>query len=437
MPTESDPDQLPEAEVSQTEPPASDIQPSRNGEYPTAGEAVSEPRTGKASSSVTSGPAAAEDSCAVSSGRLGSAVHAGDTVAPVRIPGPGPWAALVWTLSIFVFHLLGILISGVVLFAFNVEVLQEIAADPQLAKQILEPFLKDRTFFLIGGEMLVFVLIAMIAARWQHGPQMARILGLRRIPLPALILIVSAVVPVSLLCSGLHEKALPVWEYIADRAPALDVFSEMNVNQQLGPLSESVPAWALLLVIAVAPAIGEELIFRGIIGHGLVARYGIRAGVLLTSMYFAIVHIHPAHVLTLMPLALFLHISWLATRSFYAPVLIHFLNNALAVFVLKNAAQLKEAARVNNAEETGWLVILLAALVLIPAVLSLWRNRIEYRLHDESRWTPGYDTAGMPPDGIEATAVMEVRDPWLYGTGILLCGGLTLVCIFETLNALR
>ena len=102
----------------------------------------------------------------------------------------------------------------------------------------------------------------------------------------------------------------------------------------------------------------------------------------------------------------------------------HFLNNALAVFVLKNASELQQAARLNEAGEAGWPGILLAAVVLIPAVMSLWINRVEYRLSDETRWTPGYDTAAIPPDAAGASAVMEVRIRWLYGVGVLLCGGL-------------
>jgi len=352
-------------------------------------------------------------------------------------PGPGLPAAVIWTLSVFVFHLAGIVISSVVLFLVNSDILRELVANPGRAEKILNPFLEGRAIFLLGGEMLFFVLSAMLATRWQHGAQTARILGLRGIPFSSLVLIVLSVVPLSVLCSGLHEKALPLWERVADRFPALDVFSGMNVNQQLGPLSESVPAWALLLVIAVAPAIGEELIFRGIIGHGLVARYGIWIGVLLTSVFFAVVHLHPAHVLTLLPLAVFLHLSWLATRSFYAPVLIHFLNNALAVFVLKNASELKEAARINEAGEAGWPGILLSAFVLIPAVISLWKNRVEYRLPDHSCWTPGYETAALPPDETRAAAVTGIRHRGMYTVGVVLCGALSLTTVFETLHVLR
>jgi membrane protease YdiL (CAAX protease family) len=359
-----------------------------------------------------------------------------DFQVPARPPGPGIQTGLLWMLSVLVIHFAGILIAGIVLFAVNLEVLQEVTKNPQAASKILDPFMKDNTFFLMAGEMLVFALAAVLVTRLKHGRQTSRVLGLRPIPWPSLLLIVASVLPLSLLCSGLHQKVLPAWKNFAADHPSLDLFSGMDINEQLLPLGESTPAWLLLLVIAVAPAIGEELIFRGIIGHGLVARHGLFVGVFVTSIYFAAVHIHPAHVLTLMPLAVFLHLSWLATRSFYAPVLIHFLNNALAVFVLKNSAQLQEAAKEASEFEGSWAMIGIAAFVLFPATIALWKNRVEFRLEDGSVWSPGYETAATPPASVGATAVYENRAPWPYAIGLILCGGISALFVVSTVAAL-
>lgn len=351
-------------------------------------------------------------------------------------PGPGILTGLLWTLSVLAIHVAGILVATIVLFAINLDVLQEVTRNPKAADEILDPFMEDNTFFMMAGEMLIFVLAAIVVTRLKHGRQSARVLGLRPIPVSMLALIVASVLPLSLLCSGLHEQFLPVWEQLAIDYPILDQFSGMDINEQLLPLGESTPAWLLLLVIAVAPAIGEELIFRGIIGHGLVARYGIFVGVFVTSIYFAAVHIHPAHVLTLIPLAVFLHLSWLTTRSFYAPVLIHFLNNALAVFVLKNAEELQDAARKAGEFEGSWVTIVIAAVVLIPSTIALWKNRVEFRLEDGSAWNPGYMTAAAPPPDVAAIAVSENRAPWAYAIGLLLCGAITTLFAVSTLVAL-
>ena len=54
---------------------------------------------------------------------------------------------------------------------------------------------------------------------------------------------------------------------------------------------------------------------------------------------------------TLPPLAVFMHLSGLAHRSFHAPVLIRFLNNGLAVFSLFKSTRFKTAAETTTVSE--------------------------------------------------------------------------------------
>src|SRR5205085_9678359 len=95
-----------------------------------------------------------------------------------------------------------------------------------------------------------------------------------------------------------------------------------------------------VLVMAVLPALGEELIFRGLIGRGLLARWGVVAGVLWTSVLFGLVHLNPAQAIAVIPIGVILHFVYLTTGSFWAPVLLHFLNNAFAAVMLKYGEQL-------------------------------------------------------------------------------------------------
>ncbi len=65
----------------------------------------------------------------------------------------------------------------------------------------------------------------------------------------------------------------------------------------------------LIVAFAVAPALGEELVFRGVIGRGLIARWGLPAGVLITSVMFAAIHVHPAHVVGVIPVGIAMHFA--------------------------------------------------------------------------------------------------------------------------------
>ena len=56
------------------------------------------------------------------------------------------------------------------------------------------------------------------------------------------------------------------------------------------------PTGLALVLFALGPGIAEELMFRGFLGRGLVARHGLGVGVLLTSLLFGLVHLDPPHV---------------------------------------------------------------------------------------------------------------------------------------------
>src|SRR5262249_22812770 len=91
------------------------------------------------------------------------------------------------------------------------------------------------------------------------------------------------------------------------------------------------PAWVGVLGIGLGPALAEELWCRGFMGRGLVARFGVVGGVLLTSLFFGLLHLDPALILATGFLGLCLHFVYLTTRSLWLPMLLHFLTNSLAV----------------------------------------------------------------------------------------------------------
>src|SRR5207244_1470775 len=86
-----------------------------------------------------------------------------------------------------------------------------------------------------------------------------------------------------------------------------------------------------ILIIGFGPAIGEELWCRGFLGRGLVGNYGPVAGAFLTSFLFGLIHIEPRQAMVAMLMGLVLHYTYLMTRSLLVPMLLHLLNNSLAV----------------------------------------------------------------------------------------------------------
>jgi hypothetical protein len=133
----------------------------------------------------------------------------------------------------------------------------------------------------------------------------------------------------------------------------------------------------------------------------LVARWGVWRGVLLASLLFAAVHFHPVHALAVVPLGIALHLVYLATRSLWGPVLLHFLNNAWATSVTKlSETSPIDAAALDVPAHPALLIA--AAAVVVTLMALLWRTRPEYLLADGTAWNPGYVTAEAPPESLPA-----------------------------------
>lgn len=182
---------------------------------------------------------------------------------------------------------------------------------------------------------------------------------------------------------GIAKEVLP---------PLIDVDSAFSMTT----------AWPLmygLLIIGLGPGIGEELWFRGFIGRGLVGRFGVVAGVLLTSLLFGLVHLDPRHALVTFAIGVLLHLAFLASRSLFIPMLLHVLNNSLSVLAM-------HYPHLGFNDLTAQEIppsVYAAAVVLIAAVGWSW-YQTRVREPNESQHTPMStaskdDVGGVVDDG--------------------------------------
>jgi membrane protease YdiL (CAAX protease family) len=118
-------------------------------------------------------------------------------------------------------------------------------------------------------------------------------------------------------------------------------------------------AW-LLLFGAIAPGFAEELAFRGLLQSRLVERWGVTAGIVISSMVFGAYHFDLRQGLMAMTMGLWL--GWCAhrQRSIVNVAFAHAFNNAFA-FTL---------SRLGSADETNHPATTPVALVLF--VLCAW-----------------------------------------------------------------
>lgn len=329
---------------------------------------------------------------------------------PRHPPGPGLFESICWMIGVFGAHFAGIMLFIVGSFIYLMAT-SSLGSTAEAIQEQLNEFYKTHALEMAGVEQGIFVLIALAAMGLRFGRGVLSKVNLQPFALSTGFLLVIAVLPLSMLSGEFYRIAFEAWSAFAERIPFLHELNQMQTMEVVKEMAANSPLWALVLVIAVCPAIGEEVIFRGVIGRGLLARWGLIPGILITSIMFGLVHMHPAHVIAVIPLGMFMHFVYYVTRSFWAPVMVHFLNNAFAVTIAKlvSESELPEsAAKLSDETQAVHPMIFLPAAFFIGMLcVYLWTTRAKYVTPSGSEWTPGYLSNEQPPAGSNITLQRE------------------------------
>lgn len=179
----------------------------------------------------------------------------------------------------------------------------------------------------------------------------------------------------------LAQVAFLANQWLVGQFPALQVWVEtetLTVKMMEGLLVMQTP-WemvASLIVMAIIPAIGEELVFRGIGQQKLIETMGKPAlGIALTALIFSITHFEIQRFFAILLLGLVLGLLFYWTKNLWIPIAAHFLNNGAQVFIAwfnqDKVSQLKDGA----GDELPLTVILASAAVFLSSGFFLWKER--------------------------------------------------------------
>ncbi len=86
-----------------------------------------------------------------------------------------------------------------------------------------------------------------------------------------------------------------------------------------------------LFVGAVIAPIAEEIFFRGFMYAGLRARLGVAGAVIITSLFFAVLHLSIEFFIPILALGIFLALLYEMTGSLYPGMILHVSNNLIAL----------------------------------------------------------------------------------------------------------
>jgi membrane protease YdiL (CAAX protease family) len=89
----------------------------------------------------------------------------------------------------------------------------------------------------------------------------------------------------------------------------------------------------VIIVVAIVPALCEELLFRGLIQHTFTSSLNAKKGILITGLFFACFHFDLFSFIALAIIGIYLCFLAYKTNSIISSMIAHFANNLVAVLL--------------------------------------------------------------------------------------------------------
>ena len=130
-----------------------------------------------------------------------------------------------------------------------------------------------------------------------------------------------------------------------------------------------------LLVIALIPAVGEEMTFRGVFQQSLTRRMSPHIAIILSAAIFSFFHFQFFGFLPRLFLGILLGYMFYITGSLWTSILMHFVNNGAAVtlYYLGNIGVIEDAEHWGETQNV-WLIVA-SAVMTLGLIIWSWRKR--------------------------------------------------------------
>lgn len=238
-----------------------------------------------------------------------------------------------------------------------------------------ESSLEERNYIRLThllSQLFTFTIPALLVAWFFYRQRMWRYL--RLVPLPALVLVLYGML---LILFSFPLTQFIYW--INQQLPLPDwmISMEDQANDAIAALLTMDNAWIFLfnlMVIAILPAIGEELIFRGLLQQQLEQRLGRpQLAVWIAALVFSAFHFQFAGFLPRLLLGALLGYLLLWTRSLWVPIAAHFVFNGSQVVGQYLVGEELVTPDPGKELEPNWLSALLS-LILLSGLIYLLRK---------------------------------------------------------------
>lgn len=208
-----------------------------------------------------------------------------------------------------------------------------------------------------------------------------------RLNAPPPFLLLLSIIGIILIQPAL-QGYLHLQDYILNNLPVLkdsvkqikDLFdiaekSTMKIVTAYSPLEFAV----VVFVIAVTPAVCEEVLFRGFVLKNMEKVSKNTVAIFLSGFLFALYHFQPFNIIPLIALGFYLGFIVYCTNSIYTGMISHFLNNFLAAFyIYKFGKDELDTPQVVDSEVFNTVISAIGGLLIFILILFLmYRFRVK------------------------------------------------------------
>ncbi len=125
------------------------------------------------------------------------------------------------------------------------------------------------------------------------------------------------------------------------------------------------------IAIGIAPAILEEVLFRGIVLKGMLKNYSPTKAILWSSFFFAIFHLNPWQAVPAFLIGIFIGWIYYRTRSLLPGMLLHGINNSIAFLAMVFYPEVDDTLFAYLGYETFSIVFIVSVAVFIAGCWML------------------------------------------------------------------
>ena len=246
------------------------------------------------------------------------------------------------------------------------------------------------SFFVLSGDMgakigqgissvMLFVVPPIVYYLVTRKERPMQALGFRNISpwwlllIGVLLMFVSIFVTATLTTWNESMNLGPAFQRLEDYMKTLEETAKVFTDKMLN-VSTFGGLLLNLLIIALIPAVGEELTFRGVLQQSLTRRMNPHLAIFLSAAIFSFIHFQFYGFLPRMFLGILMGYMFYITGSLWTSIAMHFANNGTAVvlYYLDNKGLLEDAEHFGETANS-WLIAA-SAVATVALIVWSWRK---------------------------------------------------------------